>query len=218
MVSLVAHILRGLHADIPLIGDDSQLVGVWRMSSAGSEFVTPLGMLDDEGNIAPLPQDSPENIGSSSTEAALFKGVEEKVPRHVGQLVGEPHLRPPFLITFPKDIPTTNSEELTQTQCLDSTHRGSSPIRPPSASSSPLSSPEPPTPSSRRTSTISHSKYFRSNSLPPSDPLGLSVASSASFHEDQTVDTQLLKAQLISHQRMDEDTEMLGGFLLHSFD
>lgn len=64
-------------------------MGVWRMSSSGLEFVTPMGLRDDDGKIIPLPlgEGDTEPNGLTQTDAALFKGMEEKVPRHVGQLV-----------------------------------------------------------------------------------------------------------------------------------
>ena len=40
--------------------------------------------------------------------------------------------------------------------------------------------------------------------------MGLSVPSSASFHDDQTVDTQMLKEQIMARRQIDEDSEMLG--------
>lgn len=57
------------------------------MSAPGLEFVAPLGMRDDDGNIVPLVEDKAEDNELPSSDAALFKGVEERVPKHVGQLV-----------------------------------------------------------------------------------------------------------------------------------
>ena len=57
------------------------------MSAAEPEFIAPLGIRDDEGNIVPLVEDRAEDNESPSSDAALFKGVEERVPKHVGQLV-----------------------------------------------------------------------------------------------------------------------------------
>ncbi|KIP10850.1 hypothetical protein PHLGIDRAFT_64843 [Phlebiopsis gigantea 11061_1 CR5-6] len=127
-------------------GDESQTLGIWKMSAAGMEFVTPMGLIDDDGNLVPLPKEEAVDKDATPTEEALFQGIQEKVPRHVGQLVSRREKR---------------------------------------------------------------SKYFRSESLPPSDPLGLSVPSSASFHDDETVDTQMLKEQIMAHRQMDEDTDML---------
>lgn len=49
-----------------------------------------MGVRDDDGNIIPLPgeENDTELNDPTPTDAALFKGMEEKVPRHVGQLVG----------------------------------------------------------------------------------------------------------------------------------
>ncbi len=44
-------------------------------------------MRDDQGNIVPL-LEFKEGTGDSNTPVeALFKGMEEKIPHHVGQLV-----------------------------------------------------------------------------------------------------------------------------------
>lgn len=71
-----------------IAGDESQTMGVWRISGQGLEFISPIGMLDDDGNLVPLskePETDKHDIAPSN--AALFNGVEEKVPRHVAQLV-----------------------------------------------------------------------------------------------------------------------------------
>ena len=57
------------------------------MSAAGIEFVTPIGMIDDEGKIVPLPEQEVMDKDATPTGEALFQGMQEKVPRHVGQLV-----------------------------------------------------------------------------------------------------------------------------------
>lgn len=74
------------------LGDDSQLMGIWRMSANGIEYLSPLGMRDDDGNIVPMPdkteeQDNKLIATEPTTEPTVFKGVQEKVPRHIGQLV-----------------------------------------------------------------------------------------------------------------------------------
>ena len=63
-------------------------MGVWRLSTAGLEFVTPVGMRDEDGNIIPLAEEKDtEDNGPLPHGDAIFKGMEEMVPRHIGQLV-----------------------------------------------------------------------------------------------------------------------------------
>lgn len=59
--------------------------------------------------------------------------------------------------------------------------------------------------------TRSQSKAY-TESLPPSDPLGFSIPSSASFHEEETIDTQMLRERIMVQRHADEDADMLGAF------
>jgi hypothetical protein len=193
-------------------------MGISRMSSAGSEFIAPLGMRDDDGNIVPLVEgNAEEDIDTSPDDATLFKGVKERVPRHVGQLVSYIKFSPiAYMFICYQNLPATKSENLTQTQRIDEcTQRVELPSRlPPDSSSSPTS-PEPPTPPVRRV-TRSRAKVFSSDTLPPSDPTAFSVPSDASFREE-TVDTQILKEELMGRGDVDEYMEMLGESTHHSY-
>lgn len=44
-------------------------------------------MRDADGNIVPLPEGASREKDPSPSAEAVFAGVKEKVPRHVGQLV-----------------------------------------------------------------------------------------------------------------------------------
>ena len=76
------------------------------MSAAGMEFVAPMGLIDDDGNLVPLPKDEVGNKEATQTTEALFQGMQEKIPRHVGQLVshrGRSHERVVTLSSGPAD-------------------------------------------------------------------------------------------------------------------
>lgn len=72
------------------LGANSQVLSTWRMNPGGLECVEPIGIRDEDGNIAPYPDNAAateeQQIGVCSG-GAHFVGTQEKVPNHVGELV-----------------------------------------------------------------------------------------------------------------------------------
>lgn len=60
---------------------------VWRVGAGGLEFAGPIGVRDEHGSILPLENAQADMKDPSPTAEAVFAGVEERIPRHVGQLV-----------------------------------------------------------------------------------------------------------------------------------
>ncbi|KAI0344853.1 DNA-binding protein [Trametopsis cervina] len=169
--------------------DGGQAAAIWRVNPTGLEFISPLGLRGSDGSIMPIA--SPENQPCElpATADALFEGVKENVPRHVGQL----------------QLPLCNSGDLTQTQQIDQTQVASLYSKPDLPSSSPLSSPSPTTPKGNLHLIIPDS------SIPQSASLGAPDSPTTGPEEQETIDTQMLKRAIAARRgtSLDGDAEML---------
>ncbi|KAJ3480231.1 hypothetical protein NLI96_g8494 [Meripilus lineatus] len=198
-------------------GDSGQVLAAWRAGESGIELAGPVGMRDDNGNIAPL-SDEPEN-GHQSIPAAEtlddshYVGEQEHVPSHVGQLVGRRRSLEtglPILNLF-QTTPVRQPENFEQTQQLDlaelmgqassSPHLSETPS--PSPPSSPLVTPKAGVSRLRPTETL-----FVPESLPPSDVVSSSLPSVSSY-EETDMDTGAIKEFLDATKDSQGDEEML---------
>jgi hypothetical protein len=67
--------------------EEGNAAAIWRVGANGLEFVGPIGIRDMDGNIVPLSDSQVQAPEPTIPVEALYEGVTEKVPRHVGQLV-----------------------------------------------------------------------------------------------------------------------------------
>ncbi|KAF7792377.1 hypothetical protein EIP86_003414 [Pleurotus ostreatoroseus] len=211
------------------IEEDNQVLEVWRTCTAGMEYVGPIGIRDGDGNIVSLSHEksNPTTQAPSSAEA-LFQGVKEKIPHHIGQLV-----RPSSLFSAATELHITRQEcptgamDCTQTQRIDCPGTRNSPFVPDSPLSSSLPSPSPspsPTPQpnrcrmttrSKRKAIISPTQTTADSVLPPSDPIESSEPSQAAIDATQrcpSPDTGLMRGASMKNPAASlarEDTEML---------
>ncbi|OBZ65788.1 hypothetical protein A0H81_14343, partial [Grifola frondosa] len=175
--------------------DDTDLadLGSWRVKNSVLEYVAPIGIRDDAGNIVPLlreqqqQQQQQQKVDKHHNDLeALYAGTHESVPTRIAQL--------------PK-------ERVAQTQQLEYTQVIDSPIPTPSRSSSP---PHTPTPK-RQSAHLGSAQQSIGCTLPPSDLDPQSFASVSDVSQIQTIDTQFVKDIIMNGAAtLDEDTEMLG--------
>ncbi|KAI0699230.1 HORMA domain-containing protein [Cytidiella melzeri] len=174
--------------DVDAEGEDDEgenAAAVWRVGDNGLEFVGPIGIRDADGNIAPLSASQVQSQQPSVAAEALFEGVKENVPRHVGQL----------------HLPVSNSGDLTQTQQVEQTPLVSSRL----PSSSPVSSPSPTTPpGDRRLCSISLSQPTAVESR--RQPL-LPPTFDSSAPEAETIDTQTLTKVVVARREATQDRD-----------
>ncbi|KAI0081208.1 HORMA-domain-containing protein [Panus rudis PR-1116 ss-1] len=169
---------------------DSQILETWRVGKSGVENISPLGIRDEAGNIAPLPQPNPRKDVEESLDGGHYVGAREKVPSHVGKL---------NISCCPE------TQHITKTQLVGDAGRTPDP---PSPLSSPSPSPISKPPAPRRMSTRL-TKSRAEESLPPSDPYS-SIPTVSSYDIGQeTVQTQALGKLMRRHEDTQEDEVML---------
>ena len=92
MQVVVGFVPYNRYLTLPFVGDPGQVLAAWRVGASGVEPAGPVGMRDDIGNIIPLsdtPDKGHQSIPVAETlDDSHYVGEQERVPSHVGQLVG----------------------------------------------------------------------------------------------------------------------------------
>nr|QHB50184.1 meiosis-specific protein hop1 [Sparassis latifolia] len=171
-------------------------LGSWRVHDSGVEFVMPIGIRDDEGNIKPFSKEERQERAVSRAEEAQYTGKQDSVPSHVAQLAqAERH----------------PAEAIMRTQQLDHTQVIETPLSALSRRPSPSPSRSPsPTPKQSKRGTSGRIPSA-GPSLPPSDLDAQSFSSLSSLADGiQSIDTQMVKDLIANAAATEiEDTEML---------
>ncbi|EED82474.1 predicted protein [Postia placenta Mad-698-R] len=68
--------------------NESVSLGSWRVHDSGVEFLEPIGIRDEDGQIVPFPKDEAQRCPAEEVQAeeAQYAGRHDNVPNHVAQL------------------------------------------------------------------------------------------------------------------------------------